>query len=135
MGEEVVASALLELGGEGGGPVCAVGFEGVGEDGGGGRGAEGVEERLAYGFEVGGYGFVGEGVEDVALGSYGGALDLLPGVALDEEEGDAGLGCGGDGGGLPGEGEGASRWWGSRWRRGGRGVRGRGGRGLGWGCR
>ena len=31
--KEIIAATLLELGGEGGGPVGPVGFEGVGEDG------------------------------------------------------------------------------------------------------
>jgi hypothetical protein len=35
------------------------------------------------------HGLVAEGVEDVAFGSYGGSLDLLFGVAGDEEEGGA----------------------------------------------
>ena len=64
----------------------------------GGGGAEGAEEGLAYGFQVGGYGFAAEGVEDVAFGSYGGALDLLFGVALDEEEGYARFSGWGDSG-------------------------------------
>ena len=98
--DEVVAAALLELGGEVGGPVGAVGFERVGEDGVGRGGAEGFEEGFADGFEVGGDGVVGEGIEDVAFGSDGGALDLLAGVALDEEEGDAGLVGGGERGGC-----------------------------------
>ena len=98
MGEEIVAAALLEFGGEVGGPVGSVGFEGVGEDGVGWGGAEGFDEGFAYGFEVGGYGLVAEGVEDVAFGSYGGSFDLLFGVAGDEEEGGAGgEGDGGDG--------------------------------------
>ena len=91
MGEEIVASALLEFGGEGGGPVGSVGFEGVGEDGVGWGVAEGFDERFAYFLKVGGYGLVAEGIEDVAFGSYGGSLDLLLGVAGDEEEGYAGL--------------------------------------------
>jgi hypothetical protein len=89
VGEEIVASTLEELGGEGGGPVGSVGFEGVGEDGVGRGGAEGFDERFAYLCEVGGYGLMAEGVEDVAFGSYGGSFDLLLGVAGDEEEGDA----------------------------------------------
>src|SRR3981081_2334224 len=94
MGEEVVASALLEFGGEGGGPVGSVGFEGVGEDGVGWGVAEGFDEGFAYCFKVCGYGAVGEGVQDVAFGSYGGSLDLLFGVAGDEEEGYAELWAG-----------------------------------------
>ncbi len=58
MREEIVAAALEEFGGESGGPVGSVGFEGVGEDGVGWGVAEGFEERFAYGFEMGGYGFV-----------------------------------------------------------------------------
>ncbi len=62
-----------------------------------------------------------EGIEDVAFGSYGGALDLLLGVAGDEEEGGAGLVGGGDGAAGDGEGFGGgcvpSDWLGSdRWR-------------------
>ena len=89
VGEEVVAAALAELGGEGGGPVGAVGFERVGEDGVGRGGAEGAEQGFADGLEVGGDGLVGEGVEHEAFGADGGAFDLLAGVGLDEEEGDA----------------------------------------------
>src|SRR5277367_1175512 len=97
MGEEIVASALLEFGGEVGGPVGSVGFEGVGEDGVGWGVAEGFDERFAYSLEVGCYGLMAEGVEDVAICSYGGSLDLLFGVAGDEEKGYAGRGDGGDG--------------------------------------
>src|SRR5271170_1795901 len=97
MWEEIVASALLEFGGEVGGPVGSVGFEGVGEDGVGWGVAEGFDERLAYFLEVGRYGLMAEGVEDVAIGSYCGSLDLLFGVAGYEEEGDSGRGDGGDG--------------------------------------
>src|ERR1700736_4366564 len=91
MGEEIVAAALLEFGGEGGGPVGSVGFEGVGEDGVGWGVAEGFDEGFAYGLEVGGDGLVAEGIEYVALGSDGCSLDLLGGVAGDEEEGSAGF--------------------------------------------
>ena len=87
--EEIVAAALLELGGEVGGPVGSVGFEGVGEDGVGWGVAEGPEERFTYLLEVGGYGLVAERVEDVTFGSDGSAFDLLLCVAGDEEEGDA----------------------------------------------
>ncbi len=96
MGEEVVAATLFELGGEGGGPVGAVGFERVGEDGVRRGRAEGLEQRLADGFEVGGDGLMAEGIEYPAFGSHGGALDDLAGVSGDEEEGGAGAGCGGD---------------------------------------
>ena len=101
VGDEIVAAALAEFGGEVGGPVGSVGFEGVGEDGVGRGVAEGFDEGFADGFEVGGDGVVAEGIEDPAFGSYGGSLDLLLGVAGDEEEGDAGfVGCGeGDCGG------------------------------------
>src|SRR5713101_5370290 len=61
VGEEIVAAALLEFGGEDGGPVGSVGFEGVGEDGVGWSVTEGFDEGFAYGFEVGGYGLVAEG--------------------------------------------------------------------------
>ena len=54
-------------------------------------------------FKVGGDGGAREGVEDEAFGSDGGALDLLEGVGLDEEEGGFGRGevlaGGGDRGG------------------------------------
>ncbi len=106
VGEEVVAAALLEFGGKCGGPVCAVGFEGVGEDGVRRGGAEGFDEGFADGFEVGGNGLFREGIEDEALGSDGGALDGLFGVGLDEEDGYAWRGGGGDGGGGAGEVEG-----------------------------
>jgi hypothetical protein len=43
VGDEVVAAAFEELFWEFGGPVGAVGFEGVGEDGVGGCGAEGFD--------------------------------------------------------------------------------------------
>ena len=91
MRDEIVAAALLKLGGEVGGPVGTVGFEGVGEDGVGWGVAEGFDERFTYLLEVGRDGLVAEGVEDVAFGSYGGAFDLLFGMAGDEEEGDAGF--------------------------------------------
>src|SRR5258708_17892952 len=54
------------------------------------------------------YGFVAEGVEDVAFGSYGGSLDLLFGVAGDEEESGAWLvgGCDGTAGDWEGLGGG-----------------------------
>ena len=97
MGEEIVAATLLKFGGEGGGPVGSVGFEGVGEDGVGWGGGEGFDEGFADFGEVGGDGVVGEGIEDVAFGSDGGAFDLLFGVAGDEEEGSAGGWDGGDG--------------------------------------
>ena len=97
VGEQVVAAALAEFGGEVGGPVGSVGFEGVGEDGVGRGGSEGFDEWGAYGLEVMGDGLVAEGVEDPAFGTDGGALDDLMGVAGDEDEGDAGLGVGGDG--------------------------------------
>ncbi len=48
VGDEIVAATLLELGGEGGGPVGTVGFEGVGEDGVGWGVAEGFDEGFAY---------------------------------------------------------------------------------------
>ena len=86
VGEEVVAAAFEEFGGERGGPVGSVGFERVGEDGVGWGGAEGFDEGLANGFEVGGYGLMAEGVEDPAFRAYGGSLDDLAGVALDENE-------------------------------------------------
>ncbi len=60
-----------------------------------------LSEGLADGFEVGGDGFVAEGIEDAAFGSYGGAFDLLLGVAGDEEESDAGFIGGSDGDGGP----------------------------------
>ena len=47
VGDEIVAAALEEFGGEGGGPVGAVGFERVGEDGVGRGVAEGFEEGFA----------------------------------------------------------------------------------------
>ena len=50
VGEEIVASAFAEFGGEVGGPVGSVGFEGVGEDGVGWGGSEGFDEGFAYGF-------------------------------------------------------------------------------------
>ncbi len=96
MRDEIVAATLEKFGGEGGGPVGSVGFEGVGEDGVGWGVAEGFDEGFADGFEVGGYGVVGEGIEDPAFGSYGCALDLLAGVAVDEDEGGAGLRAGGE---------------------------------------
>ena len=52
VGDEVVASTLLEFGWEVGGPVGAVDFERVGEDGVGGLIAEGFEERGGYVGEV-----------------------------------------------------------------------------------
>ena len=94
VGDEIVAAALLEFGWEVGGPVGSVGFERVGKNCVGWGVAEGFDERFAYGFEVGGYGLVAEGVEDVAFCFDGGALDLLLGVAGDEEEGGAGLSAG-----------------------------------------
>src|ERR1700678_4482013 len=96
MGEEIVAAAHLKFGGEGGGPVGSVGFEGVGEDGIGWGVAEGFEEGLAYFLEVRGDGLMAEGIEYVAIGSDGGSLDLLAGVAGDGEEGDGGVNPGGD---------------------------------------
>src|SRR5438067_9696265 len=84
VGEEIVAATLLKFGGEVGGPVGSVGFEGVGEDGVGWGFAEGFEEGFAYFLEMGGYGLVAEGIEDIAFGSYGGSFDLLFGVASDE---------------------------------------------------
>ena len=98
--EEIVASTLLEFGGEGGGPVGSVGFEGVGEDGVGWGVAEGFDEGLADFLEVGGDGLMAEGIEDVAFGSYGGSFDLLLGVTGDEEKRDSRFigGCDGDGG-------------------------------------
>ena len=89
MREEIVAAALLKFGGEVGSPVGSVGFEGVGEDGVGWGVAEGFDEWFAYFFEMSGYGLMAERIEDVAFGSYCGSLDLLFGVAGDEEEGDA----------------------------------------------
>jgi hypothetical protein len=86
MGEKIVASALLEFGGEVGGPVGSVGFEGVGEDCVGRGVAEGFDEGFADFLEVGGDGFVAEGIEDVAFGSYGGSFDLLLGMAGYEEK-------------------------------------------------
>src|SRR5215469_7012280 len=74
MWEEIVAATLLKFGGEVGGPVGSVGFEGVGEDGVGRSCAEGFDERLADFLEVGGYGLMAEGIEDVAFGSYGGSF-------------------------------------------------------------
>jgi hypothetical protein len=106
MRDEIVASAPLELGREGGRPVSTVGLQGVGEDGEGRSAAKRLEERLADGVEVGSDGSAREGAKDVPFGSDGSALDLLAGVALDEEEGDAGMGRGGDGGGGTGRGEG-----------------------------
>src|ERR1700722_3102831 len=97
MGDEIVAAALEKLGGEGGGPVGSVGFEGVGEDGVGWGVPEGFDEGFADGFEVGGYGVVGEGVEDPAFGSYGCAFDYLSGVAVDEDESGSRLPTGGKG--------------------------------------
>ena len=97
MRDEIVAAALEKFGGEGGGPVGSVGFEGVGEDGVGRGVAEGFDEGFADGFQVGGYGVVGEGIEDPAFGSYGGALDYLAGVAGDEDEGGSRLPTGGKG--------------------------------------
>src|ERR1700728_1244799 len=91
MREEIVASTLLEFGGQGGGPVGSVGFEGVEEDGVGRGVAERLDQGFAYFLEVGGYGLVAEGIEDVALGSHGGSFDLLFGVAGDEEEDDSGF--------------------------------------------
>src|ERR1700678_741406 len=95
--DEIVAAALEEFGGEGGGPVGSVGFEGVGEDGVGRGVAEGFDQGFAYGFEMGGDGLLAEGIEDVAFGSDGGSFDLLFGVAGDKEEGGAGGGDGCDG--------------------------------------
>ena len=43
MRDEIVVAAFLKFGGEVGGPVGAVGFEGVGEDGVGWGGAEGFD--------------------------------------------------------------------------------------------
>ncbi len=103
MGEEIVAATLLKFGGEGGGPVGSVGLEGVGEDGVGRGVAEGFDEGFADDFEVGGDGLLAEGIEDVAFGSYGGSLDLLFGVAGDEEEGGAEFLGGPDGDGGAGE--------------------------------
>jgi hypothetical protein len=109
MREEIVAATLEEFGGEVGGPVGSVGFEGVGEDGVGWGVAEGFEERFAYGFEMGCDDFVAEGVEDPAFGSYSGSLDDLSGVAGDEEESDAGLVGGGERGAGDWEGLGGGR--------------------------
>ena len=94
MREEIVAAALEKFGGKGGGPIGSVGLERVGEDGVGGRVAEGFEEGFAYGLEVGGDGLLGEGIEDPAFGSYGGPLDLLAGATGDEDERYAGAGGG-----------------------------------------
>src|SRR5580692_8211552 len=67
--EEIVAATLEKFGGEGGGPVGSVGFEGVGEDGVGRRAAEGFDEGFAYFLEMGGNRLAAEGIEDVAFGS------------------------------------------------------------------
>jgi len=118
--DEIVAAALEELGGEVGGPVGSVGFERVGEDGVGRGVAEGAEEGFAYGFEVGGYGVVGEGIENPAFGSHGCAFDDLSSVAGDEEESGAGVGGGGDeagGFGIDDDGRGGIPGDGSLWRR------------------
>ena len=68
--------------------------------------SEGFDEGIADYLEVGGDGFLAEGVEDPAFSSDGGALDLLVGVAGDEEECSAGRGSGWDGlgGGVDGVG-------------------------------
>lgn len=98
VGEEIVAAAAFELGGEGGGPVGSVGFEGVGEDGVGWGWSEGFDEGVADSFEVGGNGFLAKGIQDPAFGTYGGSLDDLAGVAGDKEQDGAGGRGGGDGG-------------------------------------
>ena len=100
MGDEVVAAALEEFGGEVGGPVGAVDFERVGEDGVRGLVAEGVEEGCGDVGYVGVDCGAGEVVEDEAFGAVGGAFDGLVGVAGDEEDGGGlgygvrGVGCG-----------------------------------------
>ena len=45
--DQVVTAPLLELGGQVGGPVRAIGFQRVGEDGVGRRGPERADQRLA----------------------------------------------------------------------------------------
>ena len=84
--DEVVAAALSELSREIGGPVGAVDFKGVGEDGVGRLIAEGVDQGRGDVLKMLIDGGPREMVEDEAFGSVGGALYGLAGVAGDEVE-------------------------------------------------
>src|SRR5258708_32802536 len=103
MREEIIAATVEKFGGEGWGPVGAIGFERVGEDGVRRGVAEGFDEGFTDGFEVGGYGLLAEGIENVAFGPDGCSLDLLFGVVGDVEKSSAGFVGGRDGDGGGGE--------------------------------
>ncbi len=85
VGSEVIAAAFLELSEEVGGPVFAVDFEAVAEDGVGGIVGAGFDFGLGDFVDE----FVDDGgaevVDDVSLGTEGGAFDLHAGAAGDEE--------------------------------------------------
>ena len=104
--DQVIAAAFQEFGGKVRGPVGAVSFKRVGEDGVRGRISEGLHQRLADLLQVLGDGVARERIEHPTIGVDRGALDLLTGVASYEKDGNAGLVGRGEGGGSSGDGDG-----------------------------
>ncbi len=89
MRQQIVTATALELCGKVCRPIRSIGFQGIGKNSVGWSVAEGPYQRFAGRPQVRSDGLVAEGVEHPALRAHGRALDHLPSVAGDKEEGDA----------------------------------------------